>query len=101
MSTSPVSQATFDAALAALNTTLSNLLTLGATIGQGLANLETALTAALANPGQVNLAGELATVQNMQQELSTALSDAQTVLAGIPAAEQPAPTSTPSVEKKA
>jgi hypothetical protein len=99
MSTTPVSQATFDAALATLNTTLSSLLSVGTSIGTGLVNLEAALLAAQQNPGTTDLSGELATVQNMQAELGTALTDAQAVLAGIPAAEQPAPVASAEVKK--
>lgn len=100
MSTSPVTQATFDTALASINSSLSQLLAVGQSIGTGLSNLEAALLAAQQNPGTTDFSGELATVQNMQAELTAALSGAQQALSSIPTAEQPSPTPSSSVEKK-
>lgn len=94
MSTTPVSQATFDAALGTLNTTVSALLAVGQSIGVGLTNLEASLAAAQGSSTPVDLSGELATVQNMQTELATAVTGAQAALVGIPTADQPTPPTT-------
>jgi hypothetical protein len=99
MSTPPVTQAAFDTALSTLNSTLTQLLAVGQQIGVGLTNLETALQAAQQNPGQIDFSGELATVQNMQAELATAITGANAALASIPTAEQPQPQVTANIKK--
>lgn len=89
----PVSQATFDAALSDVNTALSQLLAVGQQVGAGLVKIEADLAA---KSGDVDLSGELATVQNMKAQLADALQGAQTALASIPSADQPDPTPAPA-----
>lgn len=93
MSTIPVTQAQFDTALATFNAAFASLTTALQSLVTGLSNVEASLAAALANPGTVDLTGELATIQNLQSESATALAEAQTAISGIPAPDQPTLTS--------
>jgi hypothetical protein len=97
MSTTPVSQASFDAALAQYTTSFNALLTAVGSVETGLSAVEAALVAAQGSQTPVDLSGELATLQNLQAEVSSAQTSAQAAIAGLPTA--PTPTPTPSVHK--
>lgn len=93
MSTPPVTQATFDAALVELNTAFTTLLTSQQNIITGLSAVEAALVAAQQNPGSTDFSGELATVQNLQAEAAQAQANAQAAIASLPT-PPPAPPTT-------
>lgn len=96
MSTNPVSQATFDAALQNLNTAFNNLVTTGQSVAAGLAAVEAALTAAQGSTTPTDFSAELAIVQNLSAEIATANTEAQALVAGLPASPTPTPTPTPA-----
>lgn len=89
MATTPVSQATFDAALVQLNTAFTTLLTSQKSVETGLAAVEAALVAAQQKPGSVDFSGELATVQNLQAEVAQASADAAAAIASLPTPPAP------------
>lgn len=84
MSTTPVSQASFDAALSQLNTAFTSLLNAVQSVETGLASVEAALTAAQGNPGNTDFSGELATVQNLQAEVAAAQATANAAIQSLP-----------------
>ena len=84
MGTTPVSQATFDTALTQLNAAFTTLLNAVQSVETGLTAVEAALTAAQQNPGSTDFSGELATVQNLQAEVSAAQATATAAIESLP-----------------
>lgn len=95
MSTTPVSQASFDSALSQLNTAFTSLLNAVQSVETGLAAVEAALTAAQGNPGATDFSGELATVQNLQAEVAAAQATANAAIQSLPAPPATTPPATP------
>lgn len=91
MSTTPVSQATFDAALAELVTGFNNLVATGQQVATGLAQVEAALVAAQGAQPTIDLTQELAIVQGLQAQIATDQTAAQALIAGLPPNLPPAP----------
>jgi hypothetical protein len=98
MATTPVSQATFDTALSQLSQALQTLLNTGQTVATGLTNIEAALTAAQGSTTPVDFSGELATVQNLQAEITAAQASAQQLITTIPAADLPPAPAAANIE---
>lgn len=96
MSTPPVTQAAFDAALSQQSGLLTTLLSLVGELGVGLSNVEATLIAAQGSATPVDLSGELAAVQTMQAQIAQTTTAVQTELAAIPAADQPSASADPS-----
>lgn len=89
---SPVDQATFDAALANLNTAFSTLLNSQQSVITGLGQVEAALIAAQTGNTSADFSAELAIVQNLQTEASAAQATATAAIASLPT--PPAPPAT-------
>lgn len=98
MSTSPVTQASFDAALSTFSAAFGSLLTAVQSVETGLAAVEASLAAASGTSGS-DFSGELATIQNLQAQVAAASTSAQQAITSLPTADQPAPPA-PSAEVK-
>lgn len=96
MSTTPVSQASFDTALNDLVTGFNALVTTGQAVAAGLAAVEAALVAAQGSTTPVNLAAELAIVQGLQAQIATDTAAAQALVAGLPTLPTPPPPPAPA-----
>jgi hypothetical protein len=97
MSTTPVSQASFDAALNDLVTGFNALVTTGQAVADGLVKVEAALVAAQGSATPADFSAELAIVQGLQAQIATDQTAAQALVAGLPTLPIPpqAPTPTP------